>query len=438
MKFLLVLTFLCWLISLQALAGKEGGGGLGVICHDRVYLADTYSILSNPKLQALKSADPAQVLSAITQVIEEKYPQKIFTNPNGGEEKVSLAWMLSHTRGAIEFDYTNKPLPLLNDDHFDTSTLQPGCIKQQIAIQDIPKHRVLTDQVLVSKMSFLERGLFELHESMISFRNQPGESTAPIRQMVGNLVQEDLPLFTTIINRIQAQSYTFTPEIPAWFTAKKQLYDCSSDSGGESLKFMYDISDHDFRSMPRDFKRVFYCNYLRQKEGDSYTQQDRNTAFRTLLEVPKHLGCYVTSQGMNALRWPVTIGSKFSVDRLNGGGRPNNIFQSQNLLRFEDAALGTSKYNSNAVFVPHRHDHDYLFPGELGSMYSSITWATESGNAELTLFLDHYNEMTKEFVGKIQKTPASVSVTTKTPYSSFGVICLADGASFGVDMDETY
>lgn len=192
----------------MAKGGNSGGGGMVISCSDdRVYLADTFEIMSSLTSKGLESLDPFRVQVAITQVIEKKYPAKIYPNPKGGGDKVSMATMLEHIRETLVYIPSKKPLPLLGDDYIDTSSLPAGCTKLQVAIQNIPKNEVTVDRKLQMKMSSLERGLLELHESLISLRNQPGLDTTPIRQSIEDLMRNELDLFNAIFSSMSIDCY---------------------------------------------------------------------------------------------------------------------------------------------------------------------------------------------------------------------------------------
>ena len=391
--------------------------------------------MSDPKLQSVLGADPGQVATAITQVIDEKYPAKIFTNPDGGTKKVSLGWMLSHTLGALDFEFAKAPLKLLNDDHFDTSKLPPGCFKQQAAIQDIPKRHVDIDLDLVSKMSFLEQGLLNLHESKISLRNQPGADTTPIRKEIADLVQNSADLLTKIIRRVQVEGAGFNPKMSATVEARMKKLGCTYDED-EKMQLTLDVASGDFRHTPKDAAAAAACPVLRAKQGAEYQSQDRDQAKPTLLSVPAQFQCSIVNETRNDLNAPFEIGTKFSVTRISGDGRPNDIAQSQNLLRFDDSPVGVLA--TRAFFNTHRHETDSLFPSKYGEEDISMTWIKFTKSADLTLFLDHYNKMTNEFVGSIQEIATGADVSAENPFTAFGVICVPSEVNFGIDMDQSF
>lgn len=174
--------------------GSSDGGGKGILCtnekgESRVFLADTFSTRFNKAYPFENDYDSSFVISAVAEVLEDIFPRKVFTASSLGSPKISLSekFVLEHEK--LDFEISSETLPDLPDDFIDPKTLPPICELVQVAIQNIPSGKVRVDSKLASQMSFLDRGLLEVHETFIRLRNQPGEDTTPIRNEVENIVK---------------------------------------------------------------------------------------------------------------------------------------------------------------------------------------------------------------------------------------------------------
>jgi hypothetical protein len=179
-------------LAVQArVGGSSDGGGKGIECTEKgekhVYLADTFPLRDSPLYRNLRVDDPSAVVNAMAEVMDRLKPEKVYPNPDGPRSTVALAWLLVHQRNSLIFELAEGKLPDLPDDNIDPASLPTNCHKVQVAIQDLDSGVVRQDLDLLREMSWLDQGLLELHETLLSLRHQPGADTTPIRRDVEKL-----------------------------------------------------------------------------------------------------------------------------------------------------------------------------------------------------------------------------------------------------------
>jgi hypothetical protein len=170
--------------------GSAGGGGVVFACADHVYLADTYSAIRavGPFLEV----DGPKIEARLPLAITKLYPNATFQNPTGHGANVDLKTALDAIEKKLVFTPSHGPIPLLGDDHIPASAVPNGCVKMQVARQDIATGVVLVDESLRARMSSLEIKLLNLHEALIHLRNQPGVDTTSIRATIEDFVTREL------------------------------------------------------------------------------------------------------------------------------------------------------------------------------------------------------------------------------------------------------
>ena len=176
---------------------NSGGGGVGYSCayrdgSHRVYLADTYSMITSGQISKLLKYQPIDLVQATAGLLDVMQPEKKYESPLRSGEKVTLGFIINYRHQQLKFNPNfdgHLKLPTLNDDHIESKLIPSGCQKVQLAVQDIPAMKV-EQSPLVYQLSWPERGFMELHETLISLRGLPGEDTTPIRQEVSKIANE--------------------------------------------------------------------------------------------------------------------------------------------------------------------------------------------------------------------------------------------------------
>jgi len=169
--------------SMAFAEGRDGGGGVGFLCHekggDKVYLADTYQLVKSGKLKGYEDVDLGIVLAAAAQTINEK-------QSNGADGSLLNA-TLAARNSALQWQ-KQSPLPLLGDDHIPADQVPANCEKVQLVIQDVSTRVVHYDDKLVNQLTGTEIAFLNVHETLISIRNEPGADTTPIRAQVASVL----------------------------------------------------------------------------------------------------------------------------------------------------------------------------------------------------------------------------------------------------------
>lgn len=144
------------------------------------------------KLKEIEKRDPVNLVSATSKLLDIIKPEKIYPHPVVKNETVTLGWLINYRHQQLNFEpnYSgDKKLFALNDDMIAAQAIPEGCIKTQLAVQDIPSMKV-QQSPLVYQLTWPERGFLELHETLISLRDKPGKDTTPIREQVESLTKE--------------------------------------------------------------------------------------------------------------------------------------------------------------------------------------------------------------------------------------------------------
>jgi hypothetical protein len=189
------------------------GGGVGIVCDgdSRVYLADTFVQARAGKLDSIQQADPTEIIAAAVRYFEQARPAKDFPHPYLAGQQVSLGWLIAHAHLALAFEL-RESVETLHDDHLDVTA--PGCHKIQVAVQEFNSNRVALADPLVTHMSHGERGLLELHETLLSLRRKPGADTTPVRNFVAAILDDPRFEFTQIVQQVVQASTPPTTYLP--------------------------------------------------------------------------------------------------------------------------------------------------------------------------------------------------------------------------------
>jgi hypothetical protein len=162
--------------------GRDGGGGVAFACRDgKVYLADTYALVTSDALKHLYSdavtANEAEILRVIAETIAKSDPK--------------LAARLKRNLVELKFEPVAE-LPLLNDD--DIEQAPPDCRKTQLGIQYFASHTVQYNASEFQALSEPEKALFKLHEAYIRIFHA---NTHVVRDRVAR--EASLQLFLNLI-----------------------------------------------------------------------------------------------------------------------------------------------------------------------------------------------------------------------------------------------
>ena len=163
---------------------NSGGGGVGFYCNEngtmKAYLADTYAALKSGRLNRMKPYGAVDFDQAI-EVINQRFPQKVFQHPYVTGQKVTLGFMLAHSYNGLKRIYTENAIPATNDDHIPASAIPANCTKIQLARQYFANKIVMYRNIGLSPQ---ENFYLDLHEAFIALRNRAGANTTEIRQQV--------------------------------------------------------------------------------------------------------------------------------------------------------------------------------------------------------------------------------------------------------------
>jgi hypothetical protein len=357
--------------------GSEGvGGGVGIICDEngveKVYLADTFDLVRNGSLRGIESVDNESLFRAALAVLDERSPEKIYTNPFQPEQKVNLAWMVEHTRANLQFKYVES-IPNLSDDNIDQRSLPSNCRKEQIAVQEVGRGIVREKFKMSSRMSSTERGLFEVHETLVALRNAPGADTTPIRQKIAEILGDPQHSFQNMLKNLVFQKNIRDAQTPPenWASRLRSSKYCKFPN------YLTTISD------------LFWLATCNTAE-DFLPPARPNPPVRQL---PRSLQCQIMTELNNDLGW-----------------HPPTHFRIHEYALSFDGPTGTAYPKSSKIF-----SSGYPFPSKDGKQVFPISDSMKWG--DITIFLHKYVERTGEFIGGLQNGDIS-------KYTYFGISCV--------------
>lgn len=188
------------LVGVQSYAGNEGGGGVGFLCGNKVYLADTYSTmkdLEDDYLEEYKKVDENQIIfEAINNadwqgnMMREYIKGLNFDDVQEREnaEKI-LKFLNSKLLKEIFANLSFTPaaeVPLAGDDNI--KEVPDGCKKIPIAYQYIKKSEVIYDKTYYAGLSKIDRAYLKLHEVLINIEGGTSDTTH-IRDTISIIMQ---------------------------------------------------------------------------------------------------------------------------------------------------------------------------------------------------------------------------------------------------------
>ncbi len=172
--------------SISKRKGGDGSGGgvvfscdrnsnLGFSGRPRYFLADSYSFFSKQSedyFLGIQQIPIARAIDSLTKGI--------------AEFDATLATNITKSLERLHFNPVGS-LNLLGDD--DIGELPAGCIKIQLAIQDLASGRVDYDLKKYWKLSSLEKALFRIHEAYVSIY---GSNSSEVRAHVSRFAWSDI------------------------------------------------------------------------------------------------------------------------------------------------------------------------------------------------------------------------------------------------------
>lgn len=230
MNILKFIPIISMLVVTQSFAGNEGGGGVGFLCGNKVYLADTYDTMkSNAKhfreeysemsvdqiiFEAIKNADTHRKL--LEHVIKDFDPDK---KDKIEEAKNVLKYLdtnlLKEKFAEIKFK-SSKDVPYVGDDKI--VDIPKRCKKIPIAYQNIEKSEVLYDRTYYAGLSKVDKAYLKIHELLINIEGGTDDTT-PIRKAVSIIT--NLQGITKIIeNKQQKCNMKSYVQRAAWTTLR--------------------------------------------------------------------------------------------------------------------------------------------------------------------------------------------------------------------------
>lgn len=394
------------------------GGGKVFVCledgQEKVYLADTYQLMKSGKLAGLGQAWPDSVVESVAYLLDKTQPEKSIKHPFLPTQKVSLGWMIAHTHANLNYVYVDS-LPELDDDNIPADQVPGNCKKTQLAIQDLDKGRVRVVFPLLNKMSMLERGFFELHETAIAMRNAPGADTTPVRKDIadtaGLMTDSSFSAHTMILKILAGPKFVHPTPDPSWASEYVAKH-CQRKS-------LFEIYNGNFG--PGEAFAALFCSTAESKVSEDWRRKDRETSLPTLLRPPAVLNCRIMSEARNDHHWAPT---EFQVRRTAGRGYRNEANNAYTIQFVNGAPIPAG----SGDLITHRHKRQRGID-EIGDMKWVISWSPLH-----TLFLYKYLQRTGEFIGTVQSSNGS----NHSPYSSYGISCHSDKVEFGVDLINSY
>jgi hypothetical protein len=427
--------FLC--VPLAAYAQRRGGlsdgGGMAIVCgegsEERVYLADTFVLRHEPFYEQIKVDDPSLVITALTEILDFRHPEKIYQNPFNKNEKVTLGWLIKHTSNQLTTSYDHD-LQELGDDNVDPDSMPKGCKKRQVAIQDLAEKVVHEEMKLTQKMSFFDRGLLDFHEALVSLRNQPLADTTPIRAEVEAVVRLlNDPQFYARELALQLWELKFRrPHVGKSTTPAELNADRASAEFGRACPSHYLLSEH---PEPQDTPETTRCRLASRKLMEAETALDLDSALPTLLNVPKELDCLVTYK--SSANWEAARPTHVRISRVSGDGRPNSKTIYRLRTRYDWYGWSSITSSGTHHFYTNRHQrmHGRV---DLGLMDLRISFGKKIG-----AFFHYYDPFTDEFVGSVQFTDGNRVDSQRFVYVAYGLVCRGDvKPEIGIDTKQSY
>lgn len=394
----LVLGLLFLVGSPTFAGGSSDGGGKGIECLENgksiVYLADTFPLRHTDLYQNLKLDDTAGVINAMSEVVEKIYPEKKYSHPFLADQKVSLAWLLVYEHSFLKFEYAGN-LPDVPDDHIDIADLPKNCRKVQVAVQNIATGVVRKDISLIFKMNFLDRGLLELHETLLRIRKQPGMDTTPIRREVESVM-------AAIADPRHSVEELIRHLLGPGMVRPHRKFSAASDSLYRDCQ-SYLISE---TPQEKDTPAVRHCREISRQVRIEEEEYDARTALKVFVAWPTSMLCHT-----KAYQGDGTVLQKFEVLRRGEATAPRT--NDSYLIRF---ANGKSISSSSSTFESRPFDRG----NEAGSIgiFSFKAKFKLAKNRDTWLVFDKYYSRTNILKGW---------------WRDHVILCYAPGAKVGDD-----
>lgn len=402
-----------------ATGGEGGGGGKGLVCpvaggKTAVYLADTFDLKQSGELDKLAPADPAAIVASAALVVDSTFPAKVFPHPFVRGQKVTLGYMIAYRYQQLDFNYVKGSLPDFPDDHIDLSKFPAGCQKEQLAIQNIAA-KVVNETMRVEDLSWVERGFLDLHETLISLRDEPGADTTPIRKTVESIAlqmgQPNSAVRAKIIALLKA------PFIQTGVITDAAAMDIiQKECGGYML---------DPKPQPNDDAKTKRCRQASATLGAANRAYDAATSIPTMLHAPRKLTCEVNAAGQNPLK--IARPRSVSMELVGGQGLPGGNY-AENTFRI--TVDGKSTDSRRSWFTTQRTSREDGFRG-YGSTDLRTYFVTNEGK-NITLTLSRYDDLTQTLQGSISF--ADPTVLSYPNDSWYTITCYSGPVQFGLDL----
>lgn len=195
MKLTKIIITMSALITVLANAGNEGGGGVGYLCNNKVYLADTYEFMINNKdffENNFSNMDEDQIVyDAISKAdtFNQVVAQALSANANDSSvtyqvlrqsQKYLNTNLLKKSLAKLKF-IPQASVRYVGDDNIQK--IPDGCTKIPIAYQKFASSEVFYDRTYFAGLSKFERAYLKLHEILIHIE-QGIQDTSPIRNAI--------------------------------------------------------------------------------------------------------------------------------------------------------------------------------------------------------------------------------------------------------------
>jgi hypothetical protein len=439
-------TILLTVLAINCLAPSAGfsrggsgtGGGVVYVCHkdgkQTVRLVDSYQQLKNDGVVS-KDIWPDAVLSAAAARLDKENPDIFYEHPFVTGKRVSLGWMLIYRWKGLAATQvaTEKPLPLLPDANILPGEIPKDCQVEQLAIQDIDIGRLRMRSDLVYELSHLERGLFWVHEALISLRDKPGASTAPIREKIVEIISAFD--FTSLANSFVVPR----PDVYRGSIEEQQAGQVlNSGPCREYLRYKADMGK-EWLAQRFAKKTLSNCEHAIQLANTGAAKQAALENFPFLLRVPKTLECLAVGDDQRDPTWKL---NSLTLIRTEGSGESQDY--AHNKYRFD---LNVNGKTSSVVA-----DHAWFETGGRGTINEvshlasfmiqaaneTTTRSISNGKSHtLATILDlrDFDERTGLFYGSLARRLRLVSVDTdlNSPpikEARFGIACWSVDVEF--------
>jgi hypothetical protein len=148
--------------ALAAEGSSARGGGNVFVCGHKVYLADTYFLRTDPEYRSIffllgASGDEKSAFKDAIRLL------------SGIDKDAAQSFQNSATRFRYTNDQNLPELDVLKD-------IPAGCIKRQLAIQDLSSWEIRYNRTLLDKLTVAERLLFKIHEGYIRYLAETREA----------------------------------------------------------------------------------------------------------------------------------------------------------------------------------------------------------------------------------------------------------------------